>query len=378
MSPTSRVKERVKMSPTPHNPTPSSSTQTLEIDDAKKATIAKLINELQVARGVSAKTVIGSSLIVRHSPAGSGPAIISDALARQDVTTAQYNLMLESWNPLIKTLFPFDKPSPPPPPPGLPVIGPLSWPNITFDGGVPVGGWANLTLWPDGSYDFEGHFHDSGAPSYNDALAWAIKDTTTNTAYSFLHTGHMAGTFESGSRDDTWSTSGKNDALAAGWANLSAGYVWQANAAVNWDANSLVNEVIAALGIVLGVIGIVVASSLTVKDSISDMGEASRALMKLRPVKFRYTGIELDKRASPQYGLIAEEVAALYPELTIFDRNGQPSAVRYDLLPTMLLNEVQKQHSEILNQAALLADYQKELDELRAQVCTLLNNSSVD
>jgi hypothetical protein len=84
----------------------------------------------------------------------------------------------------------------------------FSFNPIVFGGGVPVGGWSNLTVRQDGTYTFSGHFHDSGATQYNMALIWAVKDSR-NIIYTFEHKGQVAGTFESGSRDDDWSEDGQ-------------------------------------------------------------------------------------------------------------------------------------------------------------------------
>lgn len=225
----------------------------LELTDAQLTTITKLMNEIQVARGISTRKGNGSSLKITPYELGSNPTIINEALAREDFSAAQYTLTLETWNPLIKSIF---DPKPPPPPP-LPEIGPINTGYITFDGGVPVGGWSQLTLFPDGSYVFEGSFHDSGAPSYNDSFVFAIKDNVTNKVYTFSHSGHMAGTFESGSRDDNWNVQGKNAELASIWQDFSFGYTWHWEAGVNWDLNGILNYIIGTLGIVLAVVAIV-------------------------------------------------------------------------------------------------------------------------
>jgi hypothetical protein len=126
---------------------------------------------------------------------------------------------------------------------------------IAFDNGVPVGGAAELTVYADGSYHFAGSFHDSGAPSYNDTLVYGVV-STSGVLYTFTHAGHMAGTFESGSRDDIWDVSGTNPALAAGWADLEGGRsYWSAD--VKWDANSLIQDIEGAAGTVLAVVAIV-------------------------------------------------------------------------------------------------------------------------
>jgi trimeric autotransporter adhesin len=88
-------------------------------------------------------------------------------------------------------------------------------------------------------------------------------------------------------------------------------------------------------------------SSRRYKEDINDMGEASRGLTELRPVTFRYKKAAEDGSKPLQYGLIAEEVAEVYPDLVVYNKDGQPDAVQYQMLPAMLLNEVQRQQAEI-------------------------------
>jgi hypothetical protein len=131
--------------------------------------------------------------------------------------------------------------------------------SITFPAGTPVGGFAHLTLRQDGSYSFSGHFHDSGAVEFNVGLVWGIKDLA-NRVYTFQQSGHIAGTFESGSRDLDWSIDGRNDAIAQNWTSLAAGTPPRGilRAEVNVDLVNLTNSVIGAAGLVLSVIGIVI------------------------------------------------------------------------------------------------------------------------
>jgi hypothetical protein len=146
-----------------------------------------------------------------------------------------------------------------PPPPQLPSqLGTFQTGYIAFDDPVPVGGSATLTLFQDGSYAFNGSFHDSGAPSYNVDFAWVIV-SNSGRAYTFAVQGHMAGTFESGSRDYSWTQNGTNDDIAAHWADLSAGwtYRWQAN--VNFDAAKALDAIISGLTTAGTVIGAVIA-----------------------------------------------------------------------------------------------------------------------
>jgi hypothetical protein len=104
-----------------------------------------------------------------------------------------------------------------------------------------------------------------------------------------------------------------------------------------------------------------VSSSRRFKQDIQDIGDASRDLLRLRPVSFRYKQPSADGTRPIQYGLIAEEVAQVYPELVAYDSTGQPTAVMYHVLPAMLLNEVQRQEQE-------LAALRQELDDLKAKL----------
>ena len=102
------------------------------------------------------------------------------------------------------------------------------------------------------------------------------------------------------------------------------------------------------------------------------MAEASAGLLELRPVTFRYKQEPAAGDQPLQFGLIAEEVAAVLPDLVVYDDEGRPETVRYHLLSSMLLNELQKQHSrlgersgKLERQRQLLARQDQELEELR-------------
>lgn len=131
--------------------------------------------------------------------------------------------------------------------------------SITFSGGVPVGGWANLTIFSNGAYNFSGHFHVSGAPSYNTAIVWAVKskDGKDSTVYLFTHSGRVHGTFESGSRDDDWNISGTNPAIAAGWTALTEQWSYRSRAQVNLAIGPLIDQVKNLIGTAGTVIAIV-------------------------------------------------------------------------------------------------------------------------
>lgn len=93
-------------------------------------------------------------------------------------------------------------------------------------------------------------------------------------------------------------------------------------------------------------------SSLRFKEDVQSMGDASRDLMKLRPVVFHYKVPYDDGSHLLQYGLIAEEVAKVYPDLVQYDAKGQPFTVRYHEINVMLLNEIQKQKAQLDAQEA--------------------------
>jgi len=101
----------------------------------------------------------------------------------------------------------------------------------------------------------------------------------------------------------------------------------------------------------VGKLGTVVSSAEFKKD-IQNMDIASEDMQKLRPVKFVYRN---DKANTEHYGLIAEEVAQVFPELVVYDLEGKPYSVRYQVLPVMLLSEVQKQHARMEALAARVA-----------------------
>ena len=92
-----------------------------------------------------------------------------------------------------------------------------------------------------------------------------------------------------------------------------------------------------------------VNSSRSVKNDIRDMGDATAHLLDLRPVTFRYTQqqqtLPSGGAVPPEYGLIAEEVAEVFPDLVVYDENGQPFTVKYHEMAPMLLNVMKKQRA---------------------------------
>jgi len=96
-----------------------------------------------------------------------------------------------------------------------------------------------------------------------------------------------------------------------------------------------------------------VSSSIRYKEDVQPMASASERLLELRPVKFRYKKADASGEKPIQYGLIAEEVAQVYPELVVRDATaGRIDGVRYDELAPMLLNQAQHDEQKIAAQAA--------------------------
>ena len=77
------------------------------------------------------------------------------------------------------------------------------------------------------------------------------------------------------------------------------------------------------------------------------MGDASRAIFALRPVTFRYSKAYANGAKPIQFGLVAEEVAKVFPALAVFNADGNVDTVYYEMLSVLLLNEVQLQQQRI-------------------------------
>jgi len=113
-----------------------------------------------------------------------------------------------------------------------------------------------------------------------------------------------------------------------------------------------------------------VASSERFKKDIAAMEKASEVILSLRPDTFHY---KTDTTGTPQFGLIAEEVAKVNPALVLPDKEGKPYTVRYEAVNAMLLNEFLKEHrtvqelkSVVAKQEAAAAQQQKQIEALTA------------
>ena len=111
-------------------------------------------------------------------------------------------------------------------------------------------------------------------------------------------------------------------------------------------------------------------SSERFKTEIRPMDKSSEAILKLKPVTFHYKA-ELDPDKIPQFGLIAEDVEKVNPDLVVRDENGKIYTVRYDAVNAMLLNEFLKQHRKVDQQAAKLEQQDGRIAHQAKQIETL-------
>ena len=110
-----------------------------------------------------------------------------------------------------------------------------------------------------------------------------------------------------------------------------------------------------------------VVSSERFKDSIKPMDKASEAILALKPVSFSYKH-ELDPAGIPQFGLVAEEVEKVNPDLVARDEQGKPYTVRYEAVNAMLLNEFLKEHAKV---EQLKKDFESKIAEQQKQIAAL-------
>ncbi len=212
--------------------------------------------------------------------------------------------------------------------------------------------------------------YTNGSGNSNTAIGWQALNATTGSNNTSL--GYQAGS-----------------SVTTGSYNIDIGNAGAAegNTIRIGDANQTRAFISGIFGASVGVSGIPVvidtngqlgttASSRRYKFDIHDTGEASDGLMRLRPVTFRYLAHGPD--APLQYGLIAEEVAEIYPEMVVRNAHGEVETVLYQFLAPMLLNEVQKEHKQIEAQQQQidaqqrqLAQQQRAIDALTAAVGAL-------
>jgi len=127
-------------------------------------------------------------------------------------------------------------------------------------------------------------------------------------------------------------------------------------------------------------------SSARFKEEIRPMDKASEAILALKPVTFRYKK-EIDADRTPQFGLVAEQVEAVKPDLVTRDPDGKAFTVRYEAVNAMLLNEFLKEHRKVQEQGATIAELKsiaakqetlnaQQQSEIKALAATLRDQAS--
>jgi methyl-accepting chemotaxis protein len=97
------------------------------------------------------------------------------------------------------------------------------------------------------------------------------------------------------------------------------------------------------------------------------MEQASEAILALKPVTFRYKK-EVDPQRFSQFGLVAEDVEKVNPDLVVRDKEGKSYSVRYDAVNAMLLNEFLKEHRKVQEQDATITQLKSGMEALTATV----------
>jgi hypothetical protein len=112
-------------------------------------------------------------------------------------------------------------------------------------------------------------------------------------------------------------------------------------------------------------------SSRRYKENIQPMDKASEALHRLKPVTYHYKK-EIDPSESPAFGLIAEEVAEVNPDLVARNARGEPEAVHYEMINAMLLNEFLKEHRTVQEQDRRIQEQETTIAELKKEMATVV------
>ncbi len=118
-------------------------------------------------------------------------------------------------------------------------------------------------------------------------------------------------------------------------------------------------------------------SSARFKGEVEPMDKASKAILALKPVSFRYKK-EIDPDGVPQFGLMAEDVAKVNPDLVVHDEKGEIYTVRYEAVNAMLLNEFLKEHRTVQGQQKEIDAFKAELKEQKALIQRVSDKIELD
>lgn len=229
--------------------------------------------------------------------------------------------------------------------------------DINLTGGVRFQGTAVLQV-------------PGGVASSNIALgAGALANRTTGTnniAIGNLAANSVAGVGSNNIHIGSTGSAGDSAVVRIGTAGTQTSFFAAGIRGVTTGSNDAIPVMIDSSG-QLGT----VSSSRRFKEDIQDMGDASRDLMRLRPVTFRYKQPFSDGSKPVQYGLIAEEVAEIYPDLIARSADGEIETVKYQVLDSMLLNEFQRQDAEIKSLEQRIVETRSERVSLEQRLANL-------
>jgi trimeric autotransporter adhesin len=263
----------------------------------------------------------------------------------------------------------------------------------------------SLTTGTDNSgFGFQALFHDTSG-SFNTAAGWRALFSNTinisgqsNTANGFealysnttesenTASGYRALFSNTAGHDNTALGVGAGQNLTTGTNNIDIGNggVAGEGSTIRIGSSSQIRTFIAGIsGIAVtgatvhvnaaGQLG-VAPSARRFKEEIKPMGKESEAIFALKPVSFHYKK-EIDPDRTPQFGLVAEEVEKVNPDLVTCDANGDVYSVRYEAVNAMMLNEFLKEHRKVQEHdapiaqlASMTAQHQKELELLTARL----------
>ena len=228
----------------------------------------------------------------------------------------------------------------------------------------------------------------SNVADYNTAVGSLVLNSNTtgtdNTGVGFSALGMNTGS------ENTALGAGAGFHLTTGDNNIDIGYNVEG---VAGESNTIrIGSTDITTTVIRGISGQTIASGATVlvasngqlgtmtsserfKQGIKPMDSASEALLALTPVTFRYKK-EIDPAGTSQFGLVAEEVEKVNPELVVRDEDGKPYTVRYDAVNAMLLNEFLKEHKKVEEQQATMTQLKKDFSATIAQLTARLDEQA--
>jgi hypothetical protein len=197
----------------------------------------------------------------------------------------------------------------------------------------------------------------------------ALPNVTTGT--SNIAIGHLAASLVSGGNSNNihignQGVAGDSGVIRMGTPGTQSSLFTAAVRGATTGSNSAIGVVIDSNG-QLGTL----SSSRRFKENIQDMGALSLDLLRLRPVTFRYKQSFTDGAKPVQYGLIAEDVARVFPDLVAHSADGLIETVKYQVLGPMLLNGVQFQQAEIRRLKEEIAQQQQENESLQERLARI-------